>query len=280
MKRTCSRAAALAAAALCLAWIGRAAADEVSIGDTEDRVRQVLGEPGGYIKSGSYQALLYDRGRVELRDGRVTEVELVSAEQAQLQKLQRERDRLARAEAEQARREALRIEGLAEKERMLADPVFRASAASEQLDFWRRFRTKYPDVEVDEAYAGALAAWEQERATLQQDQRLLDMEKRVAEAEARAREAERSAAAARDEAQRRVVYASPFVDYYYTPAPVVGCGPYYTPRYLYYPGYRSTSWRQTSRPSVVHRPPPCGSGLSLSYQGHQGRSSVGVRVGF
>src|SRR6056297_3008825 len=69
-----------------------AMAEEVLVGDSKEDVLSALGEPRGRIASGEYELLDYERGRIELQDGKVVSVDLMSPRQ------------LARSKAEAARR--------------------------------------------------------------------------------------------------------------------------------------------------------------------------------
>ena len=122
-----------------------AAADEIGQGDSTERVRQVLGEPKGYIRSGDKEMMLFDRGTVIVRGGEVTEASILSEEEAAEKRRQR-RIRHARAVAEQReRRKSLIEEGREIRESKLNDPSFLASPPGKQLEFWKSFGRKYPD---------------------------------------------------------------------------------------------------------------------------------------
>ncbi len=198
--------------------------DEVKVGDSVELVRDVMGPPEGYIKSGTYELLVYDRGRIEAREGIVTKAELVTEEQAAAARAEKERVRLARLEAERVRREQRMRQGERVRDVMLADPVFLASPAGDQLAYWQRFAKDYPGVQVDEDYrAGLTARHMQELKDAETEQRLRAMENRVAAAEARAERAEKDAADAQRRSRSYVDYGYPRVRYgtpiYVTPTP-------------------------------------------------------------
>jgi hypothetical protein len=185
----------------------KVAGQEVSVGDTSAAVLEKLGEPRGYMKSGDREQFLYDRGWVKLRGGIVTEVDLISADEAEAQRVERER-LLTRTREELAeRRRRLLEEGLKEKERTLSDPQFLSAAAAAQVDYWERFRERYPDVPVDAAYCAALARRQEELERSALELRVADLERRLAEAEVRAAAAERLAADAQRQ-NRTYVYST------------------------------------------------------------------------
>jgi hypothetical protein len=193
-----------------------AAAGDMGVGASIEEVHAALGRPNGYIKVGAHEMLVYDRGRVELRDGLVTDFHLVSEEEARARKLERKRRRSERLAAERERREQLRVDGKALKQEKQSDPLFAALSARERLAFWRTFRKRYPDVDVDAEYAAALAERERELEQELLQRRVDALEQRVAAAEQRARRAEPEAAWAGSTSRR--VYVN------YT-APVIYCPP-------------------------------------------------------
>ncbi|MCX7590626.1 MAG: hypothetical protein N2255_03255, partial [Kiritimatiellae bacterium] len=228
---------------------GYARAQEVKVGDDLETVVKVLGAPKGWIQAGSVQVYYYDLGRVEMKDGRVTRVELMTPEEAALLAEQREA-RLRQQEKElAARRRELVAEGMALKEKMLASPDFTNAPASFQVEFWKEFMTRYPDVPVEAEYATARARLAAEEA----ERRLKELEQRVAEAENRARHAEEVA----DDRARR----SDIVVQYYPPVQVV---PW--PIIWYQPCDPSRPTPGREQPSNEPRPPraPARTGQSSS----------------
>ena len=215
---------------ICVLWAGAvtvvaAPAEEVRVGDPVEIVREVLGKPRSYMGCGTYEILLYERGRVEIRDGKVTSLELVSAEQAARQRMAAEERRRARDAARADQRERLRAEGVALKRRVANDPAFERMTAANQLSFWTTFVRKYPDVSADLEHAKAVEELEREAEIRRERERAQAMAMRAAAAERRAEEAERRTAEARRRENRYVSYAPPFVDY----APLVAGHPYVWP---------------------------------------------------
>ncbi len=264
------------AAAMAAAHVVPVYGEKIALGDSEQAVRDALGAPIGYIRSGSYLLLMYDRGKVEFEDGKVVEMNLVSAEEARKLKAQREQRRKELAAEREASRAKRHAEGVALKEKTLSDPVFRASSVEHQLAFWKSFRLKHPDVPVDAEYAEALAKRKKQNEELAAQERLLEMEKRVALAEAEAEEARRDAEEARR--SRRYVYpALPhtgYHDYYYAPPVRVRPPPattYTHPPHYTVPCRRPFVW-QHDFPSYHLK-------SGITYSRRSGGTGMNVRIG-
>lgn len=169
------------------------AADAVRVGDERAHVYDLLGQPRGYMAYGTTEVLSYERGRVELKDGRVTSVSLISEAELARRRAEEERRRIA----EQERLALLLVEGTALRDRKLNDTVFTSAPAAERVAYWRTFRQRYPGVNISEPYTLALREFEAELAvqTRQNEtqRQLAELERRVNEAEARARAAEEEA---------------------------------------------------------------------------------------
>ena len=116
------------------------------------------------MQFGNTEILTYDRGEVELVNGKVVTADLISAEQAQAEKVRRQAEEQARREREQERREQLRVEGLEVYERKVNDTAFMNAPASERVAFWKRFKKQYPDVPLGEEYSQAMREYEMEVA--------------------------------------------------------------------------------------------------------------------
>ncbi len=203
------------------------ATTDLAIGDTREDVIRVLGEPRGSITSGPYQLLQFERGRVELHDGLVTQLGIVSEAVAQERRFERERAAEVRERLDAERRARRYAEGVDAREYARSDETFQLLSGREQLDFWNDFRRRYPEVRVDVEFASAAARARREIEKQRENERLARMERRIAEAEARARDAERQAEDLAEDLERRrrrtvVSYSAP---YYSTPY----CAPVYTP---------------------------------------------------
>jgi hypothetical protein len=166
------------------------AASEIQIGDSLTTVIASLGEPEGLISDGRRTLLYYERGRVDLADGKVVSASLISPEQAEARRVAQLRaDALARQVAEEQR--ARRIaEGTALLQQKLSDPGFLTSPASYRVAFWQTFQRNYPEVSVGDDYAAALREQQADEAArlaeAERAQQMAELEQRAAEAEQRA----------------------------------------------------------------------------------------------
>ena len=118
---------------------GLVRAGEVQRGDRAAEVKALLGPPQGEITTGDRMMYYYERGRVELVKGRVVEAQLISQEEADHRRLQREQAARA-ARVEEAKRRAQRqAEGQSLRQQKIADPGFQAASPRHRLEFWQQF---------------------------------------------------------------------------------------------------------------------------------------------
>lgn len=186
-------------------------------GTTRDQAIAELGAPTGTIVMGTREVLYYDRGTVELRDGKVVRANLVTPEEARQRREAEARayQQWLRAEAERiARRKA---EGEQELKRMLNDPAFLIEDAESQLEIWQDFMRKYPEVPVGSYVLDAQRQADEARERRETAERLSNLEQRTAEAEARARAAEDEADRLRSQTSTSYSLVWP-VPYYYYPS--------------------------------------------------------------
>jgi hypothetical protein len=168
-------------------------AAEVQTGDNRAAVEAALGAPNGQVSVGDRSILYFDRGQVELQDGRVSRIALISASEFEAQEARRSAAATRLREEAEIKRARSTAEGAALKEKKLADPAFRASPVALQVAFWEDFARRYPEVPSSEELAAVRvrfsAEMEDRRARLEQEKRIAELEARVAEAEARADDA-------------------------------------------------------------------------------------------
>lgn len=237
---------------------------EIAVGDGVARVKDVLGEPQGYIKSGSFEVYLYARGRVQVQDGTVTEVDLVSPEEAEARRVEQAR----RAEEQERVRRERRAEGERIMNAKLSDPAFASLPTYERLVFWQTFRGQYPEVNVETAYTAAFLQYQKEQEEARTQERLAELERRTAAAEARAKAAEKDA----EQALRYRSYVYPvYYGSYVVPPPAPAwqrCyGPYRSSVGLGYSGSTlSGAWSGSGvRTEVTFGNVP---GVTIGYYGH------------
>ena len=205
-------------------------AAEIRVGDSADTVREELGEPAGLIRIDGFEVYYYSRGNVHVQDGIVQRVNLISEEALADKQRRDEEQRRRQQEEAEAHRHELLLEGLAIRERMLQDGESGARSPRDQVQAWKDFRTRYPDVPLGGEYEQALhrleTELERERADAEARARetemrvkVLELEQRIADAEARARDAEARAREAEQDAR----YSRSYVAYpvVYTPAHTV-----------------------------------------------------------
>ncbi|RME67239.1 MAG: hypothetical protein D6781_13600 [Verrucomicrobia bacterium] len=194
--------------------------EAVSLGDDRAAVVAELGEPAGEVATEGVTVLVYPRGEIRLREGRVSAINLVSpAEHAA---------RLARAETERRERlTRLEEEGRRLKASRASDPEFLRLPPHAQLQFWRSFASRYPMVSIDAELQALRERIETEKQLREleaaSDDRLARLETRVEEAEARARQLELQANALRHFNRRSSSR------YHYGSAIIIGAGGYCPP---------------------------------------------------
>ena len=167
-----------------LLWGG--AVEALQPGDTRMSVITELGAPKGFIRAGKEETLYYERGTVQLQDGKVVDFEIISPEQLRTQQAAAEKARAELAVRVAQLRAQLKLEGESALKKLLADPDFVQATAAVQVARWREFMKKYPDVAVAEYYLPALKRYEEEQVRAAQEQRIAVLEQRVQDAEQRA----------------------------------------------------------------------------------------------
>ena len=150
-------------------------ASEVKIGDNRDDVRSGLGAPRGQIHLGNREVLSFARGEVELTSGVVTRVALRSEDEQAAFEAKRSAEFSRVREDENIRRVQQKAEGEALKASKLVDANFQSAPLRLQVEFWRNFTSRYPNVSCTEQlnlaralyyeqqHAGQLAAEEAQR---------------------------------------------------------------------------------------------------------------------
>lgn len=163
-------------------------------GDTRDAVIAELGAPNGSAAAGDRVMMYYDRGTVQLRDGRVAEVNLVSATELAAREAKEAAAIQRMDEATQARRARLETEGTAILAAKKADASFASLPADTQLGYWRQFAIRFPMISVENEITPLAAKVDAEQRLREVEAanaaRLAALEERLAEAEERAADAE------------------------------------------------------------------------------------------
>lgn len=203
-----------------------APAASVEMGQTSEQVLAALGKPIGTIELREKTLLLYPQGEITLKQGKVTEIDLMSEEQFEADQ---ERLRAEREEwlvDQERRRAAHKEEGESLKASKLKSSAFAALPAKDKVDYWRSFQTRYPSVDASEQIASALEGYETELEELRSQQRIAELEARVAQAEKETATARLETEKLREETERTERSRNYYGLRYYTD-PVINTSRYY-----------------------------------------------------
>lgn len=225
----------------------RADPTDLKIGDSIARVEEVMGKPKGYMAMDKLTIYTYDLGSIRFTEGKVTTIDLITAEELQIKQKQEAELRAAR-----------KIQGEAIKTQMAADEQFAALPAASRREFWERFRRDYPDVDVYVLYHQAKTEADQIAAKEQETKRIDALEQRVRQAEAAARQAQQAAETARVFNQTRYYNSYPYV---VNTSPII---------------IRRTSY-QTKPSTPIYGP---GWNLNLNLNGGQSQTSTSTSTTF
>lgn len=180
---------------------------ELSIGDSSEKVKEVMGEPNGSMESGTFAIYYYKLGTVKMRSGKVSELNFIS-----------EQEWVDQQEAQRKAQEARRIEGEEIVKTMKEDPDFAALPAKNRLEFWEQFRRDFPDVNVYVLYSQAKIEAENIAETERKERQVVALERRLETAEAEVRRAAQELETQRIfELTRSNNYLTPQVIAYSTP---------------------------------------------------------------
>ncbi len=121
---------------------------DVKVGDDVKSVYKVMGEPESYIMVGNKAVVSYERGKIELISNKVSKVSLVSTEQVAMLREQESEQRAKAIEAKAKKHDYMAKEGNALKQKKLEDVEFLSSPIAEQFEYWKKFRRRYPMVDM------------------------------------------------------------------------------------------------------------------------------------
>lgn len=172
-------------------------ASGVQPGDSREAVIREMGQPAGLLRAQDREWLSWPRGRVELKDGLVVAIDLLTPRELDA-KLQREAAEAAAAQqAARERKQKQDEEGRQVFARLLSSETVREASPARQVALWEDFMRNYPGVDATEPYLAALSRLDKELARARDQE---EMERLRAEAQAatwRALDAEREAQRAR-----------------------------------------------------------------------------------
>ncbi|MBU4460420.1 MAG: hypothetical protein KJ579_07630 [Verrucomicrobia bacterium] len=241
-------AGGLAVAAMCAA--GAVTSLAVAPGDDRAAVVAELGPPSGAVTLPDEERLYYDRGTVRLRGGRVTHVDLISAEELRSRRAAEAAAQAKVAAAQAAQSVRRKAEGEALLRQWLEDPVFRTLSFEEQAARWAQFARRYPEVPVAAYLADVAKRLDEQREREEQG-------RRITELLFRARQAEQAALAAEQRASRALnpyaISAGGRTTYYVQPWTLYGSpfGSGYAPRRGHGGPYRTPPQTQPARGSSL-----------------------------
>lgn len=222
---------------------------DIELGQSQQQVEAAIGKPVGQIDLRDKTLLLFPQGEVTIKDGIVSHIDLMDPDafSADQERLKKEREEWL---ADQANREAARIEeGKALRDEKMTSNAFAALPAKDRVDYWRSFQMRYPEIDVAEQIATALAGYETEKEELRTQQQIAELEERVAKAEKNTAEARLETERLKTEANEAEKLRNSFSQYYTTPI--------YTDRRYYYraPTIRIfTPNSSANKPNIVVTP--------------------------
>ncbi len=170
-------------------------------GDTRDSVVSVLGEPNGIIKSGDYEMLSYERGKIEFRDGLVVSVNILSPEELILKK---DNAKALAEKKEKEKNEFIKLKhqrGLELREKIQTSTVFPEFAGRRKVEILKNFRSNYPDIDITDLLLPALAEMEKEIEEMEHQNKIVELEQRIDDAKLEELRARWRESAAREDAQ-------------------------------------------------------------------------------
>lgn len=135
-----------------------------------------LGEPNARIETRDSARYYYDRGEIRLVDDVVTYVSLMSEQAAEKKRVEAAKQREFNTER-----------GIEVRDKILSDTEFTELPPSDREAFWKEFRERYPDVNVEAEYEKARLAAEREDQKRREENRLAILEERVRAAEEQSR---------------------------------------------------------------------------------------------
>jgi len=185
-------------------------AAEVTPGASVDEALATLGSPRGRLQVGARNLMYYERGEIEVQEGRVTRVDLRTPEEHAALLAREEHQRSER----DVRRQELIAAGTAERDAKLADGNFRSAPLAYQVSYWQNFVRRFPEVSVLEPLTIARLKFNEQLEEKQQKER---------EVRRREEREEQEIAARRDRPDFYPLYTGSHYDRRYRP--------YYTPSF-------------------------------------------------
>ena len=197
---------------------------KIEVGQSLEQTIETLGNPIGIIELRDKTLLLYPQGEVTLRDEKVSDIDLMSDAQfaADQERLRLERENWLSQQEKLSTARLKQGEDLKAYKRQSS--TFALLPAKDQVDYWRSFQIRFPEVDVAGEIARALEGYEIELTELKNQHKIAELETRVALAEQQAATARLETEKLRDETAARSrsnfglrSYTTPYNNYYYRP---------------------------------------------------------------
>jgi len=193
--------------------------NEVKIGSTQEDVLKALGKPIGNVDLRERVLWLYPQGELTIKDGIVTDIDLMDDEAFANHQKQLEEERSKwQKQQEQAKAERIST-GEALKREKLKSSSFAALPSKDRVDYWRTFQARYPEVDVSDEIGAALTSFQTELKELETHERIAALEARLAEAEKETAAARLEAEKLRKEAEALRQQKTYGLRYYKDPVP-------------------------------------------------------------
>ena len=222
----------LVPALLAGAWVVSVpdATAEIQIGDTRERVLEVLGQPQGLMQLNDREWLLYPRGQLQLEENRVVRMDIEDPETFALRQERERMETAARQQRRQIERAQRILDGEAERNRLLADIELINASPEARYRVWSDFQRTYPEVSAGPHLFQAQAEYQLELERRAKDRRIDELERQVEQVEREARTAREEAREAREARSFDRRYG-----YYQHPPVIVTGTSAYNPYHVYPP---------------------------------------------
>lgn len=127
-----------------------AASTKIENGFTEEQVIEAIGEPVGNVELRGRVLWLYPQGEVTIKDGAVTDFDLMDDATFAAHQKQLEAERIAYQKRQEDFKAKRIAEGQAIKTGKLQNTAFTTLPARDRVDYWRTFQKNYPEVDVSD----------------------------------------------------------------------------------------------------------------------------------
>ncbi len=155
-------------------------AQAVGKGDTKASVLAELGNPIESVKSGDYEMLTFERGKVELLQGLVVSSDLISTKELEARKLAQKKS--AKVQGVANKPSGTEKDGIAAKSRLLNSDEYQAMTVSKKVEALKSFNQKHPGVNLTDVLLPLLKELEQNQKEAAKDAKIALLEQQVKDA--------------------------------------------------------------------------------------------------